>query len=405
MCFFFTNLPSVLAHANLLHSSPGQDQVLETSPERISLTFSEALEPDLVTVTLYDANGLKVDVSAPQLQSGNASQVNVPLPPLAEGSYTVVWSVVSEDGHPVSDSFVFAIGHPSAQVAKPGANLAAHASDFWLISLRYIMEGLILLGGGFRFIHHYRKQELPHSLAAFQQIHKIVWALILLSIVTLWFVYQRYLAEIGVSVEPLGENFALLLQSPFSGMLLSLFVLTILLVIPNMVEGWYLVVWGLLVGALAFGGHVWGTSFVWLSLLLRVLHVLSISLWMGALLYPMIAYRSLTLSRERFRVFFLRVVSWSAFVSIISGVLLVFTQTNVQLVLTEKGAWSILLTNKVVAVLFMLFLALLQNRQHRLIHRLSISSQGSNWLLFWEFALGLLAVLSGVWMSQINYPI
>src|SRR5699024_12004970 len=59
----------------------------------------------------------------------------------------------------------------------------------------------------------------------------------------------------------------------------------ILLLIPDMVRGWYLAVWALLAIIPAFGGHIWGMKEPLIALIPRIIHQLSIAFWLGALAY------------------------------------------------------------------------------------------------------------------------
>lgn len=95
------------AHAVLLGSDPQADAVLAEPPTQIVLRFSEGVEAASDAVTLLDPSG--DEVSDVRSTSGDDS-VTASLPELDRtGSYTVSWSVVSADGHPVRGAFLFHI--------------------------------------------------------------------------------------------------------------------------------------------------------------------------------------------------------------------------------------------------------------------------------------------------------
>lgn len=106
------------AHATLVDSDPAEGAVLEAAPERIRLTFDEAVlgVPDGVQVV--DARGGAVGSEA----EVNGQELDVTLTDeVGEGTLVVVWRVVSEDGHPISGSLSFSVGAPSATVERPPA--------------------------------------------------------------------------------------------------------------------------------------------------------------------------------------------------------------------------------------------------------------------------------------------
>ncbi len=101
------------AHATLLSSEPAAGATLATSPSRIRLLFSEAMEPTLATISLVGADGH----ATPLAVSGDPHDVHALIAPLngvSSGEYRVEWHVISADGHPVGSSFLFAVGTAGA---------------------------------------------------------------------------------------------------------------------------------------------------------------------------------------------------------------------------------------------------------------------------------------------------
>ena len=104
------------AHASLVSTDPVDGTVLAESPGQATLTFDErvSLPPDGVQV--FDADGKPVTSPA----SASDVLVTVDLPDqLGDGTYVVVWRVVSADGHPVAGSLTFSVGTPSITVVSP----------------------------------------------------------------------------------------------------------------------------------------------------------------------------------------------------------------------------------------------------------------------------------------------
>ena len=118
-------LPAAEAHAMLVAAYPAPGATLDATPLEIRLTFSERIGPGS-TLQLFGPQFRAV----PGVQSGldpAAPELLRAIPPeLSPDTYTVEWSVVSLDGHPVSGSYQFAVKSPSA--AAP----AVLASAPWL---------------------------------------------------------------------------------------------------------------------------------------------------------------------------------------------------------------------------------------------------------------------------------
>lgn len=115
--------PAVGAHAVLTESEPASDQVVEEPPREIVLTFSEGINSGADGVTLLDPAGEAVRGTQTS-SSGNV--VRSTLPDLSrDGSYTVTWSVVSADGHPLRGSFLFHLRERSLD--EPAAELDSGA--------------------------------------------------------------------------------------------------------------------------------------------------------------------------------------------------------------------------------------------------------------------------------------
>lgn len=104
------------AHATLVASDPVDGTVLPRSPESASFTFDEPVTLPPEGVQVFDAAG---DV-VPARASAGGTVLEVDLPDrLTDGTYVVVWGVVSADGHPVSGSLTFSVGAPSPRVSEP----------------------------------------------------------------------------------------------------------------------------------------------------------------------------------------------------------------------------------------------------------------------------------------------
>jgi copper transport protein len=111
------------AHASLLKSDPSDGQILDSSPDRIVLTFTEPPDLTLTTIGVVSSSGANVDVGP--VKAGPAprtAEVDV-TKPLEDGVYTVTWRTVSTtDGHVTANAFTFGIGVEPGSVPTGGTS-------------------------------------------------------------------------------------------------------------------------------------------------------------------------------------------------------------------------------------------------------------------------------------------
>lgn len=118
-------LPAV-AHDELVASDPAAGSTIEQLPGEITLTFSGVLidEAGANRVSVTDAAGTELAEGEPVL---DGTEVTQSLAGSSQGPITVVWRVVSSDGHPVSGEYSFVAGDADAAPATPTADDAASA--------------------------------------------------------------------------------------------------------------------------------------------------------------------------------------------------------------------------------------------------------------------------------------
>lgn len=110
------------AHAELTGSDPVGGAVLPQPPAEARLTFSDPVNPRLITVAVTDQDGGHPSLPAPVVEN---NQVVQPLPALSGGAYTIAYRIVSADGHPVAGQIQFTV---NASNPSPAAPPAAHVS-------------------------------------------------------------------------------------------------------------------------------------------------------------------------------------------------------------------------------------------------------------------------------------
>jgi len=113
------------AHAVLVQTNPAAGSILSSSPERISLRFSERISLASKQVTVLAPDGAAVQRGpAQRIDSGRG--YSQPLRAnLDRGTYVVSYRVISADGHPVGGGFSFSVLEPSAPAAAPNTSAQA----------------------------------------------------------------------------------------------------------------------------------------------------------------------------------------------------------------------------------------------------------------------------------------
>lgn len=96
------------AHDELTSSDPAADSAVDALPDRLTLTFSGELatDPSATELEVTDADGASLADGDPVVAGTTVTQA---LTGAASGVVTVLWKVVSSDGHPVSGEFGFTV--------------------------------------------------------------------------------------------------------------------------------------------------------------------------------------------------------------------------------------------------------------------------------------------------------
>lgn len=116
------------AHDELLGSDPAADSSLDALPAQLTLTFSAEIADDegASVVEVTDAAGTALTAGAPVVNDNVLTQ---PLAGEASGAVTVLWKVVSSDGHPISGEFSFTVAGAPAPTPAPTETTAPTPSE------------------------------------------------------------------------------------------------------------------------------------------------------------------------------------------------------------------------------------------------------------------------------------
>ena len=140
---------TAFAHANLADADPAPNSVLDTSPSKITIWFTEPLEPSFSSIEVLDSEGSRVDNDDSAVDPANPTVMYVTLPDdLPKGTYTVAWRNLSTvDGHTIRGTFFYSVGEPlSAQPSdladEPVLQSPAEPFMRWAV----LLGGLTVLG-------------------------------------------------------------------------------------------------------------------------------------------------------------------------------------------------------------------------------------------------------------------
>ena len=143
------------AHARLMSSSPAPGSALARMPPSIRMIFSEAVDPGYSSASLLAANGESFPVASAALAPESDSSLLFTIPAAASapnGVYTLVWRVLSAtDGHVTSGALAFSVGAGAAAASSAGANAPARP-PWQRVAIRWLeLLTIVVATGGFFF--------------------------------------------------------------------------------------------------------------------------------------------------------------------------------------------------------------------------------------------------------------
>ncbi|GES39515.1 copper resistance CopC family protein [Rhodococcus aetherivorans] len=144
------------AHSVVIASTPAPGEQIAQGPERVSLTFNEALQESFAALTVVGPDGNLWSKGDPLVEDATVSVAVGDLGPA--GEYTIAYRVTSADGHPVTGTQVFTLTQdgPGAPGAAAAAGAAAPAADsdedsgpaVWV----FVVVGVAVLAGVLWFV-------------------------------------------------------------------------------------------------------------------------------------------------------------------------------------------------------------------------------------------------------------
>ena len=105
-CLLFVSVSPAAAHEELVASEPAAGANLDAPPAEIVLTFSGELTADSGFI-LYSPSDDEVGAGALDLRVADRNVLRGDGVDAGEGTYTVLWTAVGADGHPLEGTFTF----------------------------------------------------------------------------------------------------------------------------------------------------------------------------------------------------------------------------------------------------------------------------------------------------------
>jgi len=367
-------VPSVQAHAELEKATPVQDARLDRSPPAVELVFNERLDPAGARLEVLDERSRQVAGGKPERIQGGTG-LKLALPALGEGHYTVSYSVISADGHPVSGAYVFTVGNPPP--ATDAASLDPHVQvghehhhgsagggltlqDFLFYASRVAYYAGWLAMAGLMLWSLWRKA--PAGLREVRE--KWIGAGSKYALLATIFYVFFQLSSLGEG-EPLSEWGRIATSTTVGRLYIAeLLLAAASLLLARLGAGWRIAWAALALLAEAWSGHAAAYAPVGYTVALDFVHLAAASLWCGGLLLLLLLWRSDRQEAGRFALAFSRWALASFLVLWATGIVatLRFLPAPNYLLYTSWGKWLIA---KAALTVLVAVLALLIRRRLR----------------------------------------
>ncbi|MEI7554711.1 copper resistance protein CopC [Candidatus Chlorohelix sp.] len=367
ICLFlllgFSRASVANAHSGFLRSDPADNSILVTAPDMINIWFSEPIRLIRPGVTVFSPSGNKIETDVPVIEG---QKVTVPLKLTQNGTYRVVWQVISEDTHPVRGSFSFSVGNQSSQ-------LSGNSAEFGSVSLLGL--GLQTLSRWLHFLG-YALGFFPILFGLFalknrtEQAEKIIWRLVNSGILLL--VVAEPLALFGQSAsldesqifdsitigDILASNFGRVLGQRLGAALL-LWVLVSVARQGNTAARSAILATGIVL-AVADGQSSHAINFGIAGLAINTLHLLAMGVWVGGLFTLIAIWRLAEIASQRQYIIkrFGRLAALAVLVLVTTGVTSSILQTYKLEIESNYGKTLILKLLVFVAAIFIVFAGL-----------------------------------------------
>lgn len=371
--------PAASAHAILEQTSPAQDERLAESPAAVELLFNERLDGGSSAKLSVLSDDSKVVASGKPERTSQGKGIRLALPKLGEGYYTVSYSVISADGHPVQGAYVFTVGNPpplkDASELDPHSQLGHavhnHAGNQDLTTTRFLFyvsrvlfyAGLLALSG--LLIWGLRRE--PAAAERTCRETWIGWTAQFFVLATLAYVVLQ-MANLTEG-EPLSEWGRILTETTVGRLYIAQLLLSFAALLLRGMGTYARLVWVLLaLLAEAWNGHAAAFSPQAYTIALDYVHLLAAAIWAGGLVLLAAIWQRERPEAGRFALRFSRWALLSFLLLALTGALstLQYLPTLSYLFETAWGAWLLIKIGLSLLVVVTAFLIRLRLRKGEL---------------------------------------
>jgi copper transport protein len=366
------------AHATLETTNPAPGAVLTGTPNAIILEFSEPVTVALGGVRLYDQNGDRIATDPPTKPDGSTVSTET-RGTLADGSYVVTWRVTSADSHPIQGAFTFQVGTDGNATGRDVTGLADRlladqrgakaVGAAWGVARFLAFVGIAVLIGSVAFC-----VAVWSRARTFRTARVITYSgLGVLAVASLagFLLQGPYAAGLGVShvfdtalwSDVASTRFGTVWLARLGLLVIAFVLVRVLFARPERTRPptWWLVAASAVALAIAatpaLAGHSTTGDYVGLALVASVVHVLSMSIWLGGLLMmALVVMRGMEIEDRRDVVLdFSFVATWCVLALIVSGAFQTWRQVRALDALRDTDFGHILVIKLVVFALMGVF--------------------------------------------------
>ncbi|MED3931607.1 copper resistance protein CopC [Priestia megaterium] len=351
--FFAFGAPlNVSAHAVLLDASPKEGSQLKQMPDKVSLTFNERLGEGVFNLQVRNDKGELITTKKATMNRTHKT-IFLDVPPSKKGIYTVSYSVISADSHPVRGTYVFSIGEKIDQAitndnsnqgenGKPSAfyNIGfSVVQTFYYLALLWLV-GFVLWKWYVPYQSGQQKQDYKTNVR-YLQAGYIIFLLISIGV--------QITALLKGSSLPQIKTFIIHSATGWSWMTCILLACVgFLFLLKNKCIDF---IWaGLLLVATTLNGHAVASDVPGYTIILDFIHLVTASLWAAGLVYLFMIWRKEREQALAFLPIFSRIAFGSLMLLILSGVLYTLKLLP-DITALFKTTWGLLLLAKIFMVM------------------------------------------------------
>ncbi|MDH2363852.1 copper resistance CopC/CopD family protein [Priestia megaterium] len=351
--FFVLGAPlNVSAHAVLLDASPKEGSQLKQMPDKVSLTFNERLGEGVFNLQVRNDKGKLITTKKATMNRSHKT-ISLDVPPSKKGIYTVSYSVISADSHPVQGTYIFSIGEKIDQAitndtsnqGENGKQSSFYNIGFSLVQTFYYLALLWLVG--FVLWKWYvpyqtgQQKQKYNTNVKYLQIGYMIFLLISIGVQGTALLKDSSLSQI--------QTFVIHSATGWSWMIcIILACVGFLFLLKNK---WIDFIWaGLLLVATTLNGHAVASDVPIYTMILDFIHLVTASLWAAGLAYLLMIWRKEREQALAFLPIFSRIAFVSLMLLILSGVLYTLKLLP-DITALFKTTWGLLLLAKIFMVM------------------------------------------------------